>query len=119
MGFLSVALLACSLRSGTGLKNKILQSWAMGIPVVATPISVPGLGGVHDENLLIAEGAKAFAAQCVRLLESPELAERIGRAGRRIALERYSIQVKLEEVDGLIGELLGDRTCVPAAGQGA
>ncbi len=100
------ALLACSLRSGSGLKNKILQSWAMGIPVVATPISVPGLGGIDGENLLLAEGPEAFAAQCVKLLQSPELSKRIAQAGRELAVERYSIQVKLDQIDGFIDELV-------------
>lgn len=100
------ALLACSLRSGSGLKNKILQSWAMGIPVVATPISVPGLGGIDGGNLLLADGPEAFAAQCVRLLRSPDLSARIAQAGRELAVERYSIQVKLDEIDGLIEELV-------------
>ncbi|WP_145205725.1 glycosyltransferase family 4 protein [Planctomycetes bacterium Poly30] len=109
------AMLACSLRSGTGLKNKILQSWAMGIPVVATPISVPGLGAIHDVNVLIAEGPEAFAAQCVRLLEAPSLAERIGNAGRRMALDRYSMHVKLGEIDSFIEELVGPRTFARAS----
>lgn len=100
------ALLACSLRSGSGLKNKILQSWAMGVPVVATPISVPGLGGIDGENLLLAEGPEAFAAQCVKLLQSPELSKRIAQAGRELAVERYSIQVKLDQIDGFIDELV-------------
>ncbi|MFT5733997.1 MAG: glycosyltransferase involved in cell wall biosynthesis [Planctomycetota bacterium] len=107
------SLLACSLRTGTGLKNKILQSWAMGIPVVATPISVPGLGGVHEGNMLIADGAERFAEQCVRLLKSPELSRDLSQAGRAFALERYSIHVKLHEIDGFINELLDHQRMAP------
>ena len=100
------ALLACSLRSGTGLKNKILQSWSLGIPVVATPISVPGLGAVHGENILIAEGPEAFAEECIRLLKSPQLSADIALGGREFAETRYSIHVKLDEIDRFIRELV-------------
>ncbi|MEM8709528.1 MAG: glycosyltransferase family 4 protein, partial [Planctomycetota bacterium] len=108
------ALLACSLRSGTGLKNKILQSWAMGIPVVATPISVLGLGATQDQELLIAEGAEAFAAECVRVLRSKDLRQRLGTSGRKLAMERYSLRVKLDEIDRYIAELRAGASDGPA-----
>ena len=33
----------CPLRIGAGLKNKVLEALAMGIPVAATPLSVDGI----------------------------------------------------------------------------
>jgi glycosyltransferase involved in cell wall biosynthesis len=52
---------ACPLRSGAGIKNKLLQAWAMGKAVVATPLSVAGLGARDGENMLIRDGAPVNA----------------------------------------------------------
>ena len=45
----------CPLRMGAGLKNKVLEALAMGIPVVATPLSVDGIAVRDGESALIAE----------------------------------------------------------------
>ncbi|MFT6831828.1 MAG: hypothetical protein ACJAZN_001996, partial [Planctomycetota bacterium] len=67
----------------------------------------------HEGNMLIADGAERFAEQCVRLLKSPELSRDLSQAGRAFALERYSIHVKLHEIDGFINELLDHQRMAP------
>ena len=44
----------CPLRIGAGLKNKVLEALAMGIPVVATPLSVDGIDVRQGESAVIA-----------------------------------------------------------------
>lgn len=78
------------LLQGGGTPLKLIEALAYGLPVVATPRAVAGLD-VHDgSDCVVAEGAKAFADALVEILRdgAPEL----GRRGRELAEERYSIE---------------------------
>jgi glycosyltransferase involved in cell wall biosynthesis len=70
------------LRYGAGMKGKVIDAMAAGVPVVATPIGTQGLGAVHGEHLIVAATAESFAAGVLGLLESPAECERLGLAGQ-------------------------------------
>jgi len=75
--------------SGGGTRLKILESLALGTPVVSTSKGVEGLGLEHERHVLIADDAPAFAGSVVRLLGDPELRRRLGDEGRREVARRY------------------------------
>ena len=78
------------LRAGGGTRLKILNSWAMGKPVVSTSIGCEGLAAVDGENILIRDDPKQFARAVVDVLQDPALRSRLAAHGRRTAEERYS-----------------------------
>lgn len=77
------------LRLGGGTPLKLIEALAYGLPVIATPRAAAGLAVRNGEHCLIADGADAFAAALSRMLRDgdPDL----GRRGRELAAERYSI----------------------------
>lgn len=79
----------CPLLSGAGIKNKLLQAWAMGKSIVATSFSVGGLAARDGENILVRDGAAAFSAAVLALLQDHSYCSRLGAAGRR-TVERDS-----------------------------
>jgi glycosyltransferase involved in cell wall biosynthesis len=78
------------LRTGGGTRLKILNSWAMGRPVVSTSLGCEGLEAVDDRNILIRDEPKAFAAAVLRVVESESLARRLARGGRATVDRAYS-----------------------------
>ena len=50
------------LRYGAGMKGKVTQSLAAGLPVVSSSIGVEGLQAVEGEDVLIADDPEEFAA---------------------------------------------------------
>jgi phosphatidyl-myo-inositol alpha-mannosyltransferase len=71
----------------------LLEAMSCGRPVVASRISGFQLvmrDGVHGAMIDPADSAEKFAAALGRMLDSPEDRHRMGAAGRREALERYS-----------------------------
>lgn len=84
------AVFVVPLRSGSGVRVKILNALAMGLPVVSTPIGAEGLDVIDGQHLLIADGARDFAAAVVTLLRDRDTADRLGRAGQALVTERYS-----------------------------
>jgi glycosyltransferase involved in cell wall biosynthesis len=81
------------LRAGGGMRVKILNALAQGLPVVSTTLGAEGIAVTDDEHLLLAEQAVDFAAAVLRLLEEPALAARLGINGRRLAKEVYDYRV--------------------------
>jgi glycosyltransferase involved in cell wall biosynthesis len=91
------------LRAGGGTRLKILNSWAMGKPVVSTTIGCEGLDAVDGRNILIRDNPRDFAQAMVDVLEDEALAQRLGQAGRATAEQQYSWDVI---GDGLIARYL-------------
>jgi polysaccharide biosynthesis protein PslH len=69
--------------AGSGTRVKIIEAWAAGVPVVSTPLGAEGLPSAR-RRALIAGGRRAVAFQDAvsSLLTDPDVADRIGRAGR-------------------------------------
>jgi polysaccharide biosynthesis protein PslH len=78
------------LRAGGGTRLKILHSWAMAKPVVATSVGCEGLAAVDGGNILIRDDPKGFADAVRAVLEDRELARRLGERGRTTVEQFYS-----------------------------
>lgn len=79
------------LLQGGGSPLKLIEALAYGLPTIATSRAIAGLDEVSDgEHLLVADGAEAFAHSIVAVLRDG--APQLGRSGRRLAQERYSIE---------------------------
>ncbi|MCP4536932.1 MAG: glycosyltransferase [Chloroflexi bacterium] len=77
------------LRAGSGIRIKILESLALGRPVVSTTVGCEGLHLTHNQNILVADTPADLAAQAVRLMVDTELWQRIVSNGRRQVEQVY------------------------------
>ena len=77
------------VRTGVGIRGKILEAWAAGKAIVATSLACSGIRTCHGENILIADKAHEFALWTLALLRNPPFCEQLGRAGRETALQFY------------------------------
>lgn len=92
------------LRYGSGIRNKILEGFASGRPIVTTSVGCEGLPVRDEKHLLIADDADGFAKGCVRLASDPSLGKRLATAGRQLVSELDGVvTTRFEEVwrDGL------------------
>lgn len=91
----------CPMRSGGGTRLKVLEGLATGRPLVSTTMGAEGVTVRADVDVLLADGADAFVESTLRALTDPQLAARIGAAGRSLAESTYdwsAIGGRLEEV---------------------
>jgi glycosyltransferase involved in cell wall biosynthesis len=86
------------LRSGSGVRVKILNALAMGLPVVSTSVGAEGIEAEHGAHLLIADTPKDFAHAVVSVLRDPDLADQIGRNGRALVSAKYSWKATGDEL---------------------
>jgi hypothetical protein len=87
--FASGSIHAVPLRIGSGVRMKVLEAWARGVPVVATPEGAAGLEAADGVELLVARDAPGFAAAFSRLREEPGLAAALAVAGRAALGRRH------------------------------
>jgi len=77
------------LRIASGVRMKILEAWAHGVPVVGTPAAVAGLEVEDGREALVAADPAAFAEAVARLHREPDLVQRLVENGRRARQERH------------------------------
>ncbi|TFW30683.1 TIGR03087 family PEP-CTERM/XrtA system glycosyltransferase [Massilia horti] len=77
------ALSVAPLRVARGIQNKVLEAMAMALPVVVSPQALEGIDAAPGAELLLADGADAFAAAVARALGEDDRALR-ARARERV-----------------------------------
>lgn len=86
----SASLSIVPLQSGGGTRLKILESMALGTPVVSTAKGAEGLDASDDHHILIADTKEAFADRVVRLLHDSDLRRSLSERGLRFVEEKHS-----------------------------
>lgn len=98
-----------------GMPNAVMEAMAAGLPVVAT--NIPGTNELvvdGETGYLVPVGDRAaFAQRTFTLMEDPELARRLGSAGRRRVAEQFSVERMVDQHARLYHELVEQRvhTC--------
>lgn len=95
------SILVVPLHVASGVRVRILEAWARGVPVVATPQAAAGLGAEDGRELLLARDAAEFAGALARLASQAGLPEALTRAGRarlRAVHDPETIAARIEEL---------------------
>lgn len=77
------------LRAGGGTRLKILESMALGRPVVSTSIGYEGIAAQDGENILVADDPETFARQSIRLLQDEQIRQKIVTKARDFVVANY------------------------------
>ncbi len=78
------------IRSGAGVKTKVLDGMSAALPVVATRAGLSGIPATSGVHALVADDAAGFADAMVRLTRDPQQAAAIGNAGRDLLVEHFA-----------------------------
>lgn len=76
------AVFLCPVLSGSGVRVKLLEAFAAGIPVVSTTLGAEGLAQIDGELCALADTPEAFAAKILDIFEQPAMAEEMARRAR-------------------------------------
>jgi glycosyltransferase involved in cell wall biosynthesis len=100
------AALIVPVHAGGGMRVKILEALARGLPIVSTTIGYEGIDLTPDEHLLVGDTPTAFANAVIRLLRDPALGRQLAAQGRRVAEERYDWRVVYPAIEHLYANAL-------------
>lgn len=106
----------CPIRIGGGTRLKVLDALAMGCPLVATGLSVDGLGLEDGRHYLRAESADDFVAALRRLDEDPMLRERLVLEGGAHVRQRFGWDVIGRELVTSVEQVFQRSRLVAAGG---
>ena len=109
--YAAAAAAVVPLRVGGGIRMKILEGLALGVPMISTSLGAEGLGLRPGHDLLIADTPEAFAAAVVTLVRDGALRRRLAAQGRETAVARFSWEAVGATLTALYESL------VPAAAQ--
>ena len=90
----------------TGIRTRVVESWAFGLPVVSTTLGAGGVEGLElGQNILIADDPRDFARILQELIHGPMRLDKISAAARQTYEDQYSRRA----VAGVLCELLNSK----------
>ena len=98
-------IFVCPMRTGAGIKNKILQAWSMSMAIVSTSAGRGSLSAIDGQDILIRDDPQEFAKAVVTLFQDKGLMLSLGRAGRARILAQYTWKEKSVEMIKLMSSI--------------
>lgn len=89
--FTSTLAFIAPLQSGAGIKGKVLDSLAYGVPTILSPVAAEATGLIDGSSTLIAHSPQQWVEHIESLLDSQELWERLRHNSSVLRDERYSV----------------------------
>jgi glycosyltransferase involved in cell wall biosynthesis len=97
------------LRAGSGMRVKILNALAQGLPIVSTSVGREGIAVTDGQDILIGDTPADFAAAVLRLLDSPDLRAQLAVNGRRLAESHYDYRRACEPIDEVYSQAIAGK----------
>jgi glycosyltransferase involved in cell wall biosynthesis len=96
------ALMVIPVLAGSGMRVRILEAFAAGMPTVTTTVGLEGIAAVHGRETMIADDPAGFAEAALCLLSEPNLAERLSTNSRRLAETSYDWRAVLKRLNEVL-----------------
>ncbi len=109
------ALFICPILHGSGVRVKLLEAFAAGIPVVSTRIGAEGLARVDGEICALADTPEAFAHAVVRLLRDEEAAKAMAARAREEVVKNWDMAAITRKLEASYREVLAEKRATSAS----
>lgn len=93
------ALMVVPVLAGGGMRVRILEAFAWGIPVVTTTIGLEGIAASNGKEVLVEDDPVSFAKAVVKLLDQPARQQTLAENARELVTKLYDWKVVLKELD--------------------
>lgn len=97
------------VRLGGGIKGKVLEAMAMGIPVVATKEAVSGIDFANNNFALVSDDVNVFAENVIKLLKNENLYKELSNNSRKIVEEYYNWKNIADKLNDFYSEKLNKK----------
>jgi glycosyltransferase involved in cell wall biosynthesis len=104
---MQIALLP--LRLGAGIKIKVLEAMAGGLPVVTTPVGAEGINAQQGVHFLVGNTAEELARHTIVLLQNPGLRAQVGERAREFIRGNYDFEKSARDFEWALLQRLSER----------
>lgn len=104
--FRELSVLAFPVTNGSGMKVKVLEAMAYGVPLVTTTDGIAGIEAVDGDHAAIADDDAGFAARVIELLKNNGARGVMRQNARQLLEERYSPHPVLSQMELLYEQML-------------
>ncbi|MEI6890923.1 MAG: glycosyltransferase [Pontiella sp.] len=94
------------MRLGSGLRVKMLEAMATGLPVVTTALGAAGIPAQNGENCFVADTPELFAQSIDWLLTDQNLAQQVGNRAREMVKNRFNSRSIISELEQVLEEVI-------------
>lgn len=102
----SLQLFVVPLHSGSGIRIKLLEAMAMGLPIVSTTVGAEGIPVVNGIHMLLADTAEEFAEAIQLIASDPAYGYELGKKARNLIAEHYNIHKTGRELSAFYRDLV-------------
>jgi len=103
------AVFICPILTGSGVRVKLLEAYAAGIPVVSTVIGAEGLSAFDGDTCALADDPAEFAAKTVELLGDPGRAAELARKARVHVMAEWDMATITRELAESYREVIAEK----------
>lgn len=96
----------CPVRFGSGLRAKVLEAMAAGVPVVSTVLGMEGIPAEPGGNCFMADKPEMMAAYVDLLLNDLNLNREIGLAARRTMEQHFDWEKLINSLESLLQRMV-------------
>jgi len=94
------------LKTGSGMRIKILNALAMAKAIVSTSIGCEGIEVTDGENIFIADSKEKFAEKIIYLLNNESERKRLGENGLKLVKKKYCWEKIVENIENEYKEII-------------
>ncbi|MGK0336382.1 MAG: glycosyltransferase involved in cell wall biosynthesis [Candidatus Azotimanducaceae bacterium] len=94
------------LTFGSGMKVKVLNAMARGIPVVTTPVGAESIAAQHREHLMISNTASEMVRDIDELIHNNQLWDTLAHESRELIRCRYTWQALFASMDKVLDDVM-------------
>ena len=94
------------LRAGGGMRVKIINALAQGLPIVSTTLGCEGIAVEPGRHLLVADTAESFAQATLDLLDDKRLANQLGDNGRQLIQSTYDYRAACRPLEAFYQQVV-------------
>jgi glycosyltransferase involved in cell wall biosynthesis len=89
----------CPMQSGTGIKVKVVEALAFGLPVVCNLYGVDGLPNKVNNGCLVSDDPAEFAGNIIKLLQDEQFYYQQSVMAKQLFLESFETSVSFKSLD--------------------
>lgn len=100
--YLKGEIFLAPMKIGTGMQNKLLESMALGIPCITTPLANNAINAINEKEILVGNDTEEIIGLIKKLKSNPQLYDSISVSAKNMVKSNFSWEKSIDKLSKLI-----------------